>query len=42
MKSIREKLMTLPDVTIVWPGHDYGISPTSTIGNEKMTNPYLF
>jgi hydroxyacylglutathione hydrolase len=41
MDSINRKLMTLPEETIVWPGHDYGISPTSTIGREKMTNPFL-
>lgn len=35
--SIR-KLMELPDDTIVWPGHDYGKTPSSTIGNEKRTN----
>ncbi|MBN2041149.1 MAG: MBL fold metallo-hydrolase [Spirochaetes bacterium] len=35
--SIR-KLMELPDDTIVWPGHDYGPSKSSTIGNEKRTN----
>jgi hydroxyacylglutathione hydrolase len=41
MKSIREKLFTLPDETIVWPGHDYGERPSSTIGIEKSTNPWL-
>ncbi len=35
--SIR-RLMKLPDDTIVWPGHDYGPAPSSTIGNEKRTN----
>lgn len=35
--SIR-KLMQLPDDTIVWPGHDYGPSPSSTIGWEKKHN----
>ncbi len=35
--SIR-KLMTLPDETIVWPGHDYGPTPTSMIGWEKRNN----
>jgi hydroxyacylglutathione hydrolase len=35
--SIR-MLMKLPDTTIVWPGHDYGRTPSSTIGNEKRTN----
>jgi hydroxyacylglutathione hydrolase len=31
-------LMKLPDDTTVWPGHDYGLTPNSTIGNEKRTN----
>ena len=25
----------------MYPGHDYGTSQTSTIGNEKMTNPVM-
>ncbi len=36
-----QKLKELPDDTIVYPGHDYGASITSTIGKEKKTNPYL-
>jgi hydroxyacylglutathione hydrolase len=36
-KSIR-RLMQLPDDTIIWPGHDYGPMPTSTIGWEKRNN----
>lgn len=36
-KSIR-RLMQLPDDTIIWPGHDYGPTPTSTIGWEKRHN----
>jgi glyoxylase-like metal-dependent hydrolase (beta-lactamase superfamily II) len=35
--SIR-RLMTLPDETVVWPGHDYGPTPSSTIGWEKRHN----
>lgn len=35
--SIR-KLMQLPDNTIIWPGHDYGPKPQSTIGWEKKYN----
>lgn len=35
--SIR-KLMELPDDTIIWPGHDYGPTPSSTIRHEKRTN----
>ena len=36
-KSIRQ-LMELPKDTIVWPGHDYGPTPSSTIGWEKRNN----
>jgi glyoxylase-like metal-dependent hydrolase (beta-lactamase superfamily II) len=36
-KSIR-RLMKLPDDTIVWPGHDYGPTPSSTIAWEKRNN----
>ncbi len=39
IQSIKEKLYTLPDDTIVWPGHDYGITPNSTIAYEKKSNP---
>jgi glyoxylase-like metal-dependent hydrolase (beta-lactamase superfamily II) len=38
--SIRERLYTLPDDTLVWPGHDYGPAPYSTIGREKALNPF--
>jgi len=40
-KAIREKLLTLPDDTVVLPGHNYGRMPTSTIGHEKRHNPFL-
>lgn len=40
-KSILEKVLTLPDETIVWPGHHYGPVPSSTIGEEKEMNPYI-
>ncbi|MCD6153080.1 MAG: MBL fold metallo-hydrolase [Syntrophobacterales bacterium] len=39
--SIKERLLTLPDDTIVLPGHNYGGTPTSTIGNEKRNNPFF-
>jgi len=35
--SIR-RLMQLPDDTVVWPGHDYGPTRSSTIGWEKRHN----
>lgn len=40
-KAIKEKLFTLPDDTKVMPGHNYGRTPTSTIGHEKKYNPYI-
>jgi len=36
-RSIVEKLYTLPDSTVVLPGH----GPATTIGREKRTNPYV-
>ena len=41
LDSIKEKILTLPDETIVWPGHNYGGSPTSTIALEKKHNIYV-
>lgn len=41
LKSIRERLLKLPHETVVWPGHDYGDAPSSTIGREIATNPWL-
>jgi hydroxyacylglutathione hydrolase len=37
IKSIQEKLLTLPDDTIVYPGH----GPETTIGEERLNNPFL-
>jgi sulfur dioxygenase len=39
--SITRKLFTLPDDTLVYPGHDYHGRRVSTIGEEKATNPRL-
>jgi glyoxylase-like metal-dependent hydrolase (beta-lactamase superfamily II) len=36
-RGIRDKLFTLPDDTVVYPGH----GPVTTTGFEKRTNPYL-
>jgi glyoxylase-like metal-dependent hydrolase (beta-lactamase superfamily II) len=38
LTSIRNRLYTLPENTRVWPGHDYGSAPFSTVGQEKSTN----
>jgi len=37
MRSIEERLLTLPDETRVYPGH----GPQTTIGNERVSNPFL-
>jgi hydroxyacylglutathione hydrolase len=39
--SIRNRLYTLPDDTVVLPGHAYGVTPTSTIGREKAENMFV-
>jgi len=36
-----QKLKKLDDNVEVYPGHDYGEVPFSTIGGEKKTNPYF-
>ncbi|MDY6823325.1 MAG: MBL fold metallo-hydrolase [Thermodesulfobacteriota bacterium] len=40
LTAIRDNIYTLADETIVWPGHDYGPYPSSTVGYEKKTNPF--
>lgn len=37
LQSIRAKLFTLPDDVTVYPGH----GPSTTIGEEKTSNPFL-
>jgi hydroxyacylglutathione hydrolase len=37
MRSIDERLLTLPDETKVYPGH----GPETTIGDERRHNPFL-
>jgi len=39
--SLFNKLLKLPDETLVYPGHDYNGKFSSTIGNEKKFNPRL-
>ena len=36
--SVTQKLFTLPEDTLVFPGHDYKGRRVSTIGEEKATN----
>jgi hydroxyacylglutathione hydrolase len=37
MRSIEERLLTLPEETTVYPGH----GPQTEIGNERASNPFL-
>ena len=37
MRSLREKVLTQPDDALVLPGH----GPATTIGRERVSNPYL-
>ncbi len=39
-KSLK-RLAQLPEDLVVYSGHNYGDHPTSTIGREKKTNPYM-
>jgi len=36
-----QRLTRLPEETKVYPGHNYGSTPTSSIGREMLENPYL-
>lgn len=37
MTSIRDQVLTLPDDTVLWTGH----GPSTTVGDERMGNPFL-
>ncbi len=37
MESIARRILTLPDETILYPGH----GPATTVGRERRTNPFL-
>jgi len=36
--SLLKRVVQLDDALVVLPGHDYGVTPTSTIGREKAEN----
>lgn len=40
-RSINEKIFSLPDDTVIYPGHDYKGQTASTVGEEKAYNPRL-
>jgi glyoxylase-like metal-dependent hydrolase (beta-lactamase superfamily II) len=39
--SLRRLLREWPDHATIWPGHDYGARPSSTVAWEKAANPFL-
>jgi hydroxyacylglutathione hydrolase len=39
--TLQRRLGSLPEETRLYPGHDYGRTPTSTLGYEFATNPAL-
>lgn len=39
--SLQRVLTAFPDETTIWPGHDYGVRPSSTLALERRTNPFL-
>lgn len=39
--SIMQRIQTLPDNTVIYPGHDYGTTPYAPLYLEKKQNRYL-
>ncbi len=40
-RSVREKIFSLPDACLLYPGHDYKGLTASSVGEEKRYNPRL-
>ena len=40
-RSVHDKIFTLPDDTLIYPGHDYQGRRVSSVGQEKARNPRL-
>jgi glyoxylase-like metal-dependent hydrolase (beta-lactamase superfamily II) len=39
--SLQRVVAAIPPPATVWPGHDYGARPSSTLALERATNPFL-
>jgi hydroxyacylglutathione hydrolase len=39
--SLERLVERFPEDATVWPGHDYGVRASSTMGMERATNPFL-
>jgi glyoxylase-like metal-dependent hydrolase (beta-lactamase superfamily II)/rhodanese-related sulfurtransferase len=40
-KSVREKILSLEDEVVIYPGHDYSGRTSTTVAEEKLHNPRL-
>jgi len=40
LDSVHKRIYSHPDDTRIWPGHDYGPFPHSTVSRERETNPF--
>jgi hydroxyacylglutathione hydrolase len=40
-ESLQRVVKTIPQTATVWPGHDYGARPSSTLALERAMNPFL-
>jgi glyoxylase-like metal-dependent hydrolase (beta-lactamase superfamily II)/rhodanese-related sulfurtransferase len=40
-RSVHEKIFSLPDDALLWPGHDYKGRTVTSVGEEKKWNPRL-
>jgi glyoxylase-like metal-dependent hydrolase (beta-lactamase superfamily II) len=40
-RTLTQRLATLPDATLLYPGHDYGSRPQSTLADERRDNVYM-
>ncbi len=39
--SLFDQILSLPEETLIYPGHDYSDAPFSTLKKERAENPYL-
>lgn len=40
-ESLTRLMKVLPPETKIWPGHNYGVKPSSTVAHELETNPFI-
>ena len=40
-RTLTQRLARLPETTVLYPGHDYGPTATSTLGAERQANVYM-